>query len=64
MLKNQQELTARSQQLEYETHEQKEKLLSTQKELDDSAEKSNQLQEKMDKVENASLWDRVFKRWN
>lgn len=50
MLKNQQELTARSQQLEYETHEQKEKLLSTQKELDDSAEKSNQLQEKMDKL--------------
>lgn len=78
LLDTQQTLTARSQELEHEAHDQRKKLESAQKELEDSSSKEQELQQQLDeadkaktdlqdqvdKAKNASLWQRITKKWD
>lgn len=63
IVKTQQELTARSQQLEHEAREQKLKLTDIQSTLNSSIQDKQRLQDKIDRAEKASLWNRILKKW-
>ena len=58
------QLNNQQQQLQAKILEQTTELKDTQRKLLDSAEKSSELQDKVDKVENASLWQRITKKFD
>lgn len=57
------QLNNQQQQLQAKILEQTKQLNDSQQQLLDSAEKSSQLQDKVDKMENASLWQRITRKF-
>ena len=58
------QLNNQQQQLQARILEQTKQLKDTQQKLLTSAEKSSELQDKVDKIENASLWQRITKKFD
>lgn len=59
----QMQLNNQQQQLQAKILEQTKQLNDSQQQLLDSAEKSSKLQDKVDKMENASLWQRITRKF-
>ena len=57
------QLNNQQQQLQAKILEQTKQLKDSQRKLLDSAEKSSQLQDKVDKMEKASLWQRITRKF-
>lgn len=58
------QLNNQQQQLQAKILEQTTQLKDTQQKFLDSAEKSSELKDKVDKIENASLWQRITKKFD
>ncbi|MBC9710203.1 MAG: hypothetical protein H9W80_13420 [Enterococcus sp.] len=58
------QLNNQQQQLQARILEQTKQLKDSQQKLLDSSEKSSQLQDKVDKIENASLWQRITRKFD
>ena len=58
------QLSNQQQQLQARILEQTKQLKDSQQKLLDSAEKSSELQDKVDKIENASLWQRITRKFD
>lgn len=58
------QLNNQQQQLQARILEQTKQLKGSQQKLLDSAEKSSELQDKVDKIENASLWQRITRKFD
>ena len=58
------QLNNQQQQLQARILEQTKQLKITQQQLLDNVEKNNKLQDKVDKVENASIWQRIIKKFD
>lgn len=59
LLKRQQELTARSQELEHQANQRKAELDTAHKQHDEDVAAKKELEDRVDKYENASFWQRL-----